>query len=115
MRPGEKFSDERVRLIKRLLARGSDPVAIARIERVNANTIRRILRGESYNAVSEPEFDAWIAQRRPVDLGYDPAQGVAHVSVSEGMSPHVNLPEPDLDADAMLESLMDVQKESKGG
>lgn len=70
MRPGDKFTDQRVRYIKQALMRGADPRAIARIERVSANTIRRIRDGETYNHVVVEGEDT---MRRPLDIvGYAP-------------------------------------------
>jgi hypothetical protein len=70
MRAGDKFTDQRVRYIKQALMRGADPRAIARIERVSANTIRRIRDGETYNHVVVEGEDS---MRRPLDIqGYEP-------------------------------------------
>ncbi len=102
MKKGQSFSDERVRHLKTLMIRGADPVALARLEGVSANTLWRMKKGETYNHVRVEGEDS---MRAPINLpDYDPT----HRGEVNDRALSIPLPanNPDWDADAMLARIM---------
>lgn len=102
----EKFTEARVVQIKQALMRGTDPVLIARIEGVSANTIRRIAKGETYNHVRVVGEER-IPGRAPMTIvDYHPTgQGV--------VTPAVYLPE--VSPEVVAESERKLQILMEGG
>ncbi len=67
MKQGQKFSRQRVVMLKKEMLRGTPDVVLARMERVSANTIRRMRLGETYaDVVVEGEESL----RPPIDVFY---------------------------------------------
>lgn len=67
MRPGQKFSRHRVVELKQAMLLGAGDTALARIEKVAANTIRRMRLGETYaDVVVEGEESL----RPAIDISY---------------------------------------------
>jgi hypothetical protein len=69
VKPGQKFARHRVIELKKAMLMGASDTALARIEKVAANTIRRIRLGETYaDVVVEGEE----ALRPVIDITYVP-------------------------------------------
>lgn len=67
MKPGQKFSRQRVVALKQAMLMGASDTALARIEKVAANTIRRMRLGETYaDVVVEGEESL----RPAIDISY---------------------------------------------
>lgn len=67
MKQGQKFSRQRVVMLKKEMLRGTPDVVLARMERVSANTIRRMRLGETYGDVV---VEGEESLRPPIDVHY---------------------------------------------
>ena len=111
-RPGQVFTEERVKWLKMALLEGAHPVALARVLGVSANTIRRIRDGETYNWVVVPGEDR---MRVPIVLEDRHRPEGESFEVRERAGPRVADPMGKEELRAMEERLLGVQARVDAG